>query len=85
MSLFIIYAISIIFLLLVIKNLKIFRARNIFKLNKKNFYSWMNLTKKERFELSMKESDSYFNKRKSLLAEIRNEYKNISKREKKSI
>ena len=39
----------------------------------------MKLTKKERYNLSKKESITYLNKRKVLLAEIRKEYKKISK------
>ena len=52
--------------------------------NKSNFNKWMNLTKKERFDLSENESNSYLKKRKSLLQEIRQEYKNISKKDQKS-
>ena len=40
----------------------------------------MNLTKKERYNISKQESIMYMNKRKNLLAEIRKEYKKISKR-----
>ena len=50
------------------------------KFNKKNFYEWMKLTKKERFELTKSESNSYFIKRKNLLEEIRKEYNDISKK-----
>tara|TARA_B100000524_G_scaffold180491_1_gene93016 strand:- start:311 stop:448 length:138 start_codon:yes stop_codon:yes gene_type:complete len=39
----------------------------------------MNLTKKERYNLSKQDSITYLDKRKLLLAEIRNEYKKISK------
>ena len=39
----------------------------------------MNLTKKERYNLSNQESITYLNKRKVLLEEIRKEYKKISK------
>ena len=39
----------------------------------------MNLTKKERYNLSNKESIKYMNNRKVLLEEIRNEYKRISR------
>ena len=49
------------------------------KFNKSNLNKWMNLTKKERFNLSKKESNSYLRKRKILLEEIRKEYKSISK------
>ena len=39
----------------------------------------MNLTKKERYNLSKQESITYLEKRKLLLEEIRKEYKKISK------
>nr|WP_257008593.1 hypothetical protein [Prochlorococcus marinus] len=39
----------------------------------------MNLTKKERYNLSKQESIAYLDKRKLLLDEIRKEYKKISK------
>jgi len=39
----------------------------------------MNLTKKERYDLSKIDSSSYLIQRKSLLDQIRKEYKNISK------
>ena len=55
------------------------------KFNKSNLNKWMNLTKKERFDLSKKESNSYLKKRKSLLEEIRKEYKSISKNDQKSL
>ena len=38
----------------------------------------MNLTKKERYNLSKQDSVNYMDKRKLLLKEIRNEYKKIS-------
>ena len=64
--------------ILVFKNSKIFwKPEKIFKLNKKNFYTWMNFSKKERYELSKKNSLLYLNQRKNLLKKIRNEYKNI--------
>ena len=70
-------------LLLASKDPKIFKKpERIFKLNKKNFYTWMNFSKKERYELSKKDSVFYLNKRKNLLKQIRNEYKNISGSEK---
>ena len=70
-------------LLLTFKDLKSFkRPERIFKLNKKNFYTWMNFSKKERYELSKKDSVFYSNQRKNLLKQIRNEYKNISGSEK---
>ena len=39
----------------------------------------MNLTKKERYNLSKQDSINYLDKRKVLLAEIRKEYNNISR------
>ena len=56
--------------------LKIFKKKRGIKFNKENLYSWMNLTKKERFNLSKKDSMNYLIKRKNLLNQIRNEYKN---------
>ena len=64
---------------------KVFKKKKEIKFNKNNLYQWMNLTKKERFDLSKKESNSYLKKRKSLLEEIRKEYKSISKNDKKSL
>jgi len=55
------------------------KVKKIKNLNKNNLNSWMNLTKKERYDLSEKDSISSFNKRRILLEEIRNEYKRISK------
>ena len=52
------------------------------KFNKNNLYNWMNLTKKQRFDLSKKDSISYLTRRKDLLNQIRNEYKNIPKQNK---
>ena len=70
-------------LLLAFKGSKIFKKHErIFKLNKKNFYTWMNFSKKERYELSKKDSAFYLNQRKNLLKQIRDEYKNISGSEK---
>ena len=55
---------------------KIFKKRSRMVINKNNLYSWMNLTKKERFNLSKKDSMTYLLERKNLLNQIRNEYKN---------
>ena len=55
---------------------KIFKKERDIKFNKENLYSWMNLTKKERFNLSKKDSMNYLVERKNLLNQIRNEYKN---------
>ena len=62
---------------------KVFKKNKEIKFNKSNLYQWMNLTKKERFDLSKKESNSYLKKRKILLDEIRKEYKSISKNDQK--
>ena len=64
---------------------KAFKNNKDIKFNKNNLYKWMNLTKKERFDLSKKESNSYLKKRKTLLEEIRKEYKSISKNDQKSL
>ena len=55
------------------------KNKKIISFNKYNLNQWMNLTKKERYNLSKKDSSSYLNKRKVLLAQIRKEYKIISK------
>ena len=55
---------------------KMFIKKRGLKFNKENLYSWMNLTKKERFNLSKKDSMNYLIERKNLLNQIRNEYKN---------
>ena len=55
---------------------KILKNRRGLKFNKDNLYSWMNLTKKERFNLSKRDSMTYLLERKNLLKQIRNEYKN---------
>ncbi len=62
---------------------KLLKNKKIISFNKNNLYKWMNLTKKERYNLSKKDSASYFNKRKVLLDQIRKEYKIISKKGKK--
>ena len=58
------------------------KNKKIISFNKNNLNQWMNLTKKERYNLSKKDSSSYLNKRKVLLDQIRKEYKIISKGEK---
>ena len=58
---------------------KVLKNKKIISFNKNNLYKWMNLTKKERYNLSKKDSASYLNKRKVLLDQIRKEYKIISK------
>ena len=54
-------------------------AKNLTTFNKKNLNNWMNLTKKERYNLLKEDSLNYKDKRKILLEEIRNEYKKISR------
>ena len=58
---------------------KVLRAKKLTTFNKKNLNNWMNLTKKERYNLSKKDSLNYMDKRKLLLDEIRKEYKKISR------
>ena len=55
-----------------------FKKKGISRFNKKDLYGWMNLTKKERFDMSKKDSEKYSNERKYLLNQIRNEYKNLT-------
>ena len=54
------------------------KAKKLTTFNKKNLNNWMNLTKKERYNLSKQDSFNYMDRRKLLLDEIRNEYKKIS-------
>ena len=58
---------------------KVLKAKKLKTLNKKNLNDWMNLTKKERYNLSKQDSVKYMVRRKLLLDEIRNEYKKISR------
>ena len=58
---------------------KVLKAKKIKTFNKKNLNNWMNLTKKERYNLSKQDSVNYMDKRKLLLDEIRNEYKKMSR------
>ena len=51
---------------------KVLKAKKLTTFNKKNLYSWMNLTKKERYNLTKQDSLNYMDKRKLLLEEIRN-------------
>ena len=62
------------------KKKKSIKKNKSIKFNKENFYKWMNLTKKERFDLSKSDSNSYFKKRQNLLEEIRKEYKDVYKK-----
>ena len=58
---------------------KVLKTKKLTTFNKKNLNNWMNLTKKERYNLSKQDSVNYKDRRKLLLDEIRNEYKKISK------
>ena len=58
---------------------KVLKAKKLTTFNKKNLNNWMNLTKKERYNLSKQDSVKYMDRRKLLLDEIRNEYKKISR------
>ena len=58
---------------------KVLKAKKLTTFNKKNLNNWMNLTKKERYNLSKQDSFNYMDRRKLLLDEIRNEYKKISR------
>ena len=58
---------------------KVLKAKKLTTFNKQNLNNWMNLTKKERYNLSKQDSVNYMDRRKLLLDEIRNEYKKISK------
>ena len=59
---------------------KVLKAKKLSTFNKKNLNNWMNLTKKERYNLSKQDSVNYMDRRKLLLDEIRNEYKKISRK-----
>ena len=59
---------------------KVFKAKKFTTFNKNNLNNWMNLTKKERYNLSKQDSVNYMDRRKLLLDEIRNEYKKISRK-----
>ena len=59
---------------------KVLKANKLTTFNKKNLNNWMNLTKKERYNLSKQDSVNYMDRRKLLLDEIRNEYKKISRK-----
>ena len=59
---------------------KVLNTKKLTTFNKKNFNNWMNLTKKERYNLSKQDSVNYMDRRKLLLDEIRTEYKKISRK-----
>jgi len=58
---------------------KVLKTKKLTTFNKKNLNNWMNLTKKERYNLSKQDSVNYMDRRKLLLEEIRKEYKKISR------
>ena len=58
---------------------KVLKVKKLTTFNKENLNNWMNLTKKERYNLSKQDSVNYLDRRKLLLDEIRNEYKKISR------
>tara|TARA_B100000925_G_C21859045_1_gene409149 strand:- start:156 stop:395 length:240 start_codon:yes stop_codon:yes gene_type:complete len=75
-----IFSIFKILLLFSFKFFKKFKRKKAsFEFSRKNLYKWMNLTKKERYNLSKTESDNYLFKRKDLLEKIRKEYKTLKK------
>jgi len=59
---------------------KVLKAKKLTTFNKKNLNNWMNLTKKERYNLSKQDSVNYLDRRKLLLDEIRTEYKKRSRK-----
>ncbi len=62
------------------KKQKVLKTKKFITFNKKNLNNWMNLTKKERYNLLKQDSLNYMDKRKILLEEIRDEYKKISRK-----
>ena len=86
MSLKIVIIFVLIFIFFYLRNIlifkrkkKVFKSKKITTFNKKNLNNWMNLTKKERYNLSKQDSVKYMDRRKLLLDEIRKEYKKISR------
>ena len=76
----------VIFILFNLKNFlklsrkqKVLNTKKFTTFNKKNLNNWMNLTKKERYNLSKQDSVNYMDRRKLLLDQIRKEYKKISR------
>ena len=70
---------SVLFLNFISFYKKTFKKKKNLEFNRKNLYKWMNLTKKERFNLSKSESNNYLNRRKDLLEKIRKEYRILKK------
>ena len=79
MLLFIVFLFFLRYFLKLSRKKKVFKAKKLITFNKNNLNNWMNLTKKERYDLSKQESINYLGKRKLLLEEIRKEYKKISR------
>ena len=50
---------------------KVLKTKKLTTFNKANLNNWMNLTKKERYNLSKQDSVKYMDRRKLLLEEIR--------------
>ena len=73
--LFLLILISFYLFLKFYREKKVLKSKKSISFNKKSLNQWMNLTKKERYDLSIKDSASYLNKRKVLLDQIRKEYK----------
>ena len=80
MSAIFLFLVGFIILLMFSYLSKLNKQKEVFKFNKENLYKWMNLTKKQRFDLSKRESKKYSIERKNLLNKIQNEYRNISKK-----
>ena len=59
---------------------KVLKVKKLTTFNKKNLNNWMNLTKKERYNLSKQDAVNYLDRRKLLLDEIRTEYKKITRK-----
>ena len=61
------------------KKQEVLKVKKLTTFSKKNLNKWMNLTKKERYNLSKQDSINYLDRRKILLDEIRKEYKKVSR------
>ena len=59
---------------------KVLKPKILTTFSKKNLNNCMNLSKKERYNLSKQDSVNYKARRKLLLDDIRNEYKKISRK-----
>ena len=84
-SLFLVITISLYLFFKIYIKKKVLKNKKITSFNKNSLNQWMNLTKKERYNLSKRDSASYLNKRKVLLDQIRKEYKIISNGDKKKL